>query len=85
VPAGSLEPAWYSCRRDARESDLAPADEERLRGLLGAAGIDFFLAREREGQAIQSFEEGEAWRFLAMGAGLFLLVELLAAFWFGRR
>jgi hypothetical protein len=85
VPAGSLDPAWYACRRDVKESDLTPADEERLRGLLGAAGIDFFLAREREGQAVQSFEEGEAWRFLAMGAGLFLLVELFAAYWFGRR
>jgi hypothetical protein len=80
-----LEPSWYACRRDPRESDLEPAGEPRLRDALGSAGVEFTMGKDVEVDVFQKNEEGETWRWLSFGAGLFLLIELLAAWSFGRR
>ncbi|MBI4604414.1 MAG: BatA domain-containing protein [Planctomycetes bacterium] len=85
VSEEALETAWYACRRHPAESDLEPAGEERLRAALGAAGIELVLGRDSGGEPFQKAEEGETWRLFALGAGLLLLVELLCAWWFGRR
>jgi hypothetical protein len=82
---GALEPSWYAVRRDPAESDLEPAGEERLRAALSSAGVEFVLGREVDVDVFARGEEGETWRLLACGGGIFLLVELLAAWWFGRR
>ena len=35
--------------------------------------------------AFRRDQEGEGWRWLALAAGVFLLLELFAAWWFGRK
>ena len=80
-----LQPSWYACRRDPRESDLEPAGEARLRAALAPAGVDFAMGKDIEVDVFQKNEEGETWRWLAFSAALFLLIELLAAWSFGRR
>jgi hypothetical protein len=81
----ALEPRIFACRRDARESDLEPAGEARLRPALAAAGVDFVMGRDASAGVFEKAEEGETWRWLAMSAGIVLLVELFVAWWFGRR
>jgi len=85
APRRSLEPFWRAGRLDPVESDLEPAGEARLRAALGAAGVEFSLGRDVDVDVFRKSEEGETWRALASCAGIFLVLELLAAWWFGRR
>jgi hypothetical protein len=86
APAGkSLAPRWYACVRDPEESDLEPAGEARLRDALAGSGVEFSLGREVDVDVFEKSQEGESWRWLALGAWVFLLAELFAAWWFGRQ
>ncbi len=75
---------WYACRRPARESDLTPLGEARLRELLEAGEIKYSIGQEVDVDAFREEREGELWRWLAIAAGLILLTELAVAWWFGR-
>jgi hypothetical protein len=85
APRRALEPFWRAGRLDPAESDLEPAGEERLRKALGGAGVEFTMGRDVDVDVFRKSEEGETWRALASCAGIFLVIELLAAWWFGRR
>ena len=85
APRRSLEPFWRAGRLDPAESDLEPAGEARLRSALGSAGVEFSMGRDVDVDVFRKSEEGETWRALASCAGIFLVLELLAAWWFGRR
>ncbi|HBO52901.1 MAG TPA: hypothetical protein DD471_13025 [Planctomycetes bacterium] len=86
--AGDTESAtssWYSVRRAAGESDLAECGEESLRAALAGTGIRFVIGGNVDVDAFRRDQEGEVWRWLALAAGVFLLLELFAAWWFGRK
>ncbi|MCZ6795917.1 MAG: BatA domain-containing protein [Planctomycetota bacterium] len=85
--ADTGEPAarWYACRWNPRESELEALGEEGLRAVLDPLGIDYSVGARVDIDALRREQEGEIWRYLALGAGIFLLLELLAAWWFGRR
>jgi hypothetical protein len=85
LPPEVLDPAWHAVRRDPIESDLEPAGEQRLQAALSSVGVEFVMGREVDVDVFAKGEEGETWRLLACGGGLFLILELLAAWWFGRR
>ncbi len=85
IPAEALEPFVFACARAARESRLAPVDEARLTGALEALGVNLVVGRSDRGRMVTKEEGGEFWRWLAMGAGIFLVVELFTAWWMGRR
>ncbi|HVR75086.1 MAG TPA: BatA domain-containing protein [Planctomycetota bacterium] len=85
IPPEHLERSLRACRRDPRDSDLEPAGEARLRAALAPAGVEFVMGSELGADLYESREEGETWRWLAYAAGLFLVVELFVAWWFGRR
>jgi len=88
-PGSELKPRamseWFAFRRRSAESDLEPLGEERLRKALEPAGVQFAIGSDVEVDAFRRQQEGEIWRWMAFGAGLFLLLELFAAWWFGRR
>ncbi len=75
---------WYVANRSADESDLAPAAEGDLRRALAETGLRVSFAGS-EAAADPEKREGDIWRWLAMTALVVLLMELGAAFWFGRR
>jgi len=77
--------SWYAVRREAVESDLAECGEESLRTALGETGIRFVIGGNVDVDAFRRDQEGEIWRWLALAAGVFLLLELFAAWWFGRK
>ena len=86
--AGDTESAtssWYAVRREAGESDLAECGEESLRAALAGTGIRFVIGGNVDVDAFRRDQEGEVWRWLALAAGVFLLLELFAAWWFGRK
>ncbi|MEC7777293.1 MAG: hypothetical protein VYC32_14450, partial [Planctomycetota bacterium] len=86
--AGDAESAvssWYSVRREAGESDLAGCGEDGLRAALAGTGIRFVIGGNVDVDAFRRDQEGEVWRWLALAAGVFLLLELFAAWWFGRK
>jgi len=80
-------PSWYAVRREASESDLKECDEETLREALGPSGerIRYVMGENIEVDEFRQEQEGEIWRWLALAAGVFLLLELFAAWWFGRK
>ena len=81
----SATSSWYSVRREAGESDLAECGEESLRAALAGTGIRFVIGGNVDVDAFRRDQEGEVWRWLALAAGVFLLLELFAAWWFGRK
>ena len=85
IPPAALEPFVFACVRDARESRLAPADDLRLTAALEGQGMNLVVGRSERGRVVTKEEGGEIWRWLAMGAGIFLVVELFTAWWMGRR
>lgn len=82
--AGELV-ASFACRLPTRESDLEPLGETRLRAVLDPSGVQFAVGSDIEVDAFRRSQEGEIWRWLALAAGLFLLVELAGCWWLGRR
>ncbi len=85
APEGTAGSArWYAVNRPADESDLAPAAEGDLRAALAAKGLRFTLGESAGGEETEG-REGDLWRWLALAAGLLLMVELTAACWLGRR
>ncbi len=82
---GEGSASWFACRRDSRESDLEPLAEAELARCLSPFGIKYSFGRDLEVDAFNREQEGELWRGLALGAAALLFVELLAAWWFGRR
>lgn len=76
---------WYAFRRQPSESNLEPLGDERLRKALEPLGVQFAIGSDVEVDAFRRQQEGEVWRWMALGAGLFLVLELFAAWWFGRR
>ena len=76
---------WFACRWRPRESDLDRIQEDRLRRALDPFGVDVSFGVDVEADAFRRRQEGGAWRYLALGAGVFLLVELVVAWWFARR
>jgi hypothetical protein len=95
VDPESLEPLWFAVNRDPRESDLRPAAELQLRSALADEGVELVMggfgagagagAEAGAGTDLGAEEGGEIWRWCALGAGIFLLLELFVACWFGRR
>ena len=85
IPSDALKPFVFACVRAPRESRLAPVDEIRLTAALEALGVNLVVGRSERGRMVTKEEGGEFWRWLAMGAGIFLVVELFAAWWMGRR
>jgi len=86
--AGDAESAvssWYSVRREAGESDLDGCGEDGLRAALAGTGIRFVIGGNVDVDAFRRDQEGEVWRWLALAAGVFLLLELFAGWWFGRK
>ncbi|GEM_PF-1804022 len=81
----SATSSWYAVRREAGESDLAECGEESLRAALADTGIRFVIGGNVDVDAFRRDQEGEVWRWLALAAGVFLLLELFAAWWFGRK
>jgi hypothetical protein len=81
----SATSSWYAVRREAGESDLAECGEESLRAALAGTGIRFVIGGNVDVDAFRRDQEGEVWRWLALAAGVFLLLELFAAWWFGRK
>jgi aerotolerance regulator-like protein len=75
---------WFAVNRAVEESDLAPATEGELRGVLTASGISISFADSSKGEASEQ-REGDIWRWLALSAAFLLLSELALAYWFGRR
>lgn len=75
----------FACQRDSRESNLELAGEPRLRAALSAVGVEFVLGRDPAADSLQLNDENEIWRFLSYAAGIVLVLELLVAWWFGRR
>lgn len=82
---GGATSTWYACRRSREESRLRPAGESRLAGLLDGLDLNYAMGRNIEVDAFRQEQEGEIWRWLALTAGLVLLLELFVAWWFGRR
>ena len=76
---------WYAVRREDSESDLGECDGESLHEALADTGIQFVMGGNVDVDAFRRDQEGEIWRWLALAAGVFLLVELFAAWWFGRK
>jgi len=76
---------WYAFRRRPAESNLDSLGEERLREALEPFDLQFTIGSEVEVDAFRREQEGEVWRYLAFAAGLFLLLELFVAWWFGRK
>jgi len=83
--AESAASSWYSVRREAGESDLDGCGEDGLRAALAGTGIRFVIGGNVDVDAFRRDQEGEVWRWLALAAGVFLLLELFAAWWFGRK
>lgn len=84
-PEAGGSASWFACRRDPRESDLEPLAEAELARCLSPFGIKYSFGRDLEVDAFNRQQEGELWLGLALGAAALLFVELLAAWWFGRR
>ncbi len=76
---------WFAWRRAKEESELEALTAARLERIIAPTGIDFAIGDSIEVDAFRNEQEGEVWRWLALAAGLFLLTELFAAWWFGRR
>jgi uncharacterized membrane protein len=79
------EAFWYACQRKPEESNLEAIEAIDLSRLLEEQGIRFSIGQDAEIEDLQREQEGELWRWLALAVGSLLLVELLAAWWFGRR
>ena len=79
------ERQWFSFRRSSSESDLRALGETGLRNAMEPLGVTYAIGNEVEIDAFRRQQEGEVWRWMALGAGIFLVLELLAAWWFGRR
>ena len=92
-PAGALEPVWFASRRVASESDLEPAAAERLATALREAGLNTVVREPASGGQTgltagaggNSGGGSEMWRWCALGLGALLILELIAAWWLGRR
>jgi hypothetical protein len=76
---------WFACRRPLAESRLEALGEIRLRELLDPEAIRYALGKNLEAESFKKEQEGELWRWLALSAGVVLLLELFAAWWFGRK
>lgn len=86
VDPEAIRPLVFACRRDARDSDLEPVGEARLRSALGAYGVEVAFGRDPSTDLTRENEnEGEVWRWTAYAAGMVLLLELFVAWWFGRQ
>jgi len=83
APSGTRQ--WVAFRRPASESDLRALGEERLRELFEPFDVAVSIGSEVEIDEFRREQEGEVWRWLAFACGLFLVLELFAAWWFGRR
>ena len=85
--ADSESALWYAVRRVDSESDLTKRDIGKLRETFERdfKGIRIAVGGNVDVDAFRRDQEGEIWRWLALAAGLFLLVELFAAWWFGRK
>jgi len=76
-----------------RESDLEPAAEERLVEALSDKGLTAVVHdRAGGGQSDVAANAGlssggghKLWRWCALGLGILLVLELVVAWWFGRR
>jgi hypothetical protein len=75
---------WFAVNRPLEESDLTPATEGELRRALAGVGVPITFSGSAAA-ADRDRREGDLWRWLALSAGLLLLTELGAAYWFGRR
>jgi hypothetical protein len=84
-PAAAERDHWFACRREASESDLEPVHEALLGTLLEETGVRFAIGQNIEVDSFEREQEGDVGRSLALGAGCLLLLELFAAWWFGRR
>ena len=82
--SGSAAARWFAVNRLAEESDLSPAAEGDLRAALAGKGLRFTIGSARDQEAAEA-SEGDIWRWLALAAGVFLLLELSVACWIGRR
>ena len=86
-----LRPRWFAVCRDAAESDLHPADAAALRAGLEDVDVQLAMTGQHAGEnvtesgSIEGSAGSETWRLCALGAGLFLLLELFCAWWFGRK
>ncbi|MEM7231333.1 MAG: BatA domain-containing protein [Planctomycetota bacterium] len=80
-----IESTWFACRFDPTESRLQPMEHEKLKSLLGEYKFDFNIGAEVDVDELRRKQEGEIWRYLALVAGVILLLELLVAWWFGRK
>ena len=85
VDPTALEARVHAVRRNARDSDLEPVGEARLRSALAGTGVEFTLGKDSTPDAFTKTEQGETWRGLAYAAAGVLLLELALAWWFGRR
>ena len=82
---GPLKGQRSPFRRRPAESNLDSLGEERLREALEPFDLQFTIGSVVEVDAFRREQEGEVWRYLAFAAGLFLLLELFVAWWFGRK
>ena len=84
VDAADLDPFWFACSRDARESELEAVDLDQLRSELESLDMKIAFGESLGGGIASTQSGGEIWRWLALGAGIFLIIELFVAWWLGR-
>lgn len=75
----------FACRRSPLESDLKVLHENELSRLLESRNLRFTIGQDIEIEDFKREQEGELWRWLALVVGSLLLVELFAAYVFGKQ
>jgi hypothetical protein len=76
---------WFACRFDPAESELASIADDELKSWIETYRIPVSVGTGIDVDAFRREQEGEIWRWLAFACAILLLVELLAAWWFGRK